>query len=104
MFDASGRPLWLNNDQPDVIEKILTHLGYGRIPPMPRHVRRNASGHQFSPVHHCLAKARADDGGLEGGKYEAYQAGDVFGIGGGGHRVRHPVIAGFEGDQRRPCL
>ena len=27
MFDASGTPLWLNNDQPDVIEKILTHLG-----------------------------------------------------------------------------
>jgi hypothetical protein len=41
LFDASGTPLWLNNNQPDVIEKILTHLGCGRIPPMPRHAPRN---------------------------------------------------------------
>jgi hypothetical protein len=27
LFDAPGTPLWLNNDRPDVIEKILTYLG-----------------------------------------------------------------------------
>ncbi len=34
-------------DQPEVIEKILTHLGRGRIPLMPRHPARWPS--QFAP-------------------------------------------------------